>query len=192
MDEVEKSWHGKTGAEVRQIMIDILERAESAVDAVRALEGTFVFGYYVENPGGRPYFMDMNKVIDITPKQGVIYYDLGNLPDAYIYSTSKDEKGQEEGYILISIESDINVKLQQLQANMNDKVDKIEGCGLTPIPYTDDEKKKITIVNNLKDGKYRVGELFSLTQDDPEVPEDYPAGLYFWTGSDFQRVGGLL
>ena len=183
------NWHGKTGREIFSEIQEILNRAENAATAVETIDGTFVFGYYVKKEPGPDYFEDSNKN-QLTPQTGVIYYDLGNLPNAYLW----DEESKT--YDLISIESTVKADVENIKKQLEEKVSKDGDKKLSTNDYDNNEKNKIRIINKLSELEEtpKQGQLFSTNSDetDPDSGIIYPAGLYIYTNSTFQRVGGLL
>lgn len=185
-------WHGKTGQEIFTEIQEILVRAENAANAIEKVNNAFVFGYYDSAEG----FKDKNGNT-INGKSGVIYYDLNNLPNAYSYSD------EEKKFIYLNTDAEslneilnrlnnFNESQKDIETVINNKVDKDGNKVLSDFNYSREEMNKITLVDNLnKNGQYKIGQLISLTKNDDDQ-EIYPAGLYFWTGSKFQRVGGLL
>lgn len=191
---IPENWHGLTGAQVRDIMTSILQRAEDAANAIENVDNAFVFGYYDSTEGFKD--KDGNTIIGTS---GVIYYDLGNLPNAYSYSED------EEKYVYLNTDAEslneilnrlnnFNNSQKDVETVINNKVDKDGEKVLSDNNYSNSEMKKITIVDNLskQSNVYSIGQLISLTKEDKDQEEKYPAGLYFWNGTDFQRVGGLL
>ena len=184
-------WHGKTGQEIFTEIQKILTRAEDAAEAVETINGTFVFGYYQAKEPGSDYFSsDADGTSSLTPKDGVIYYDLGNLPNAYLWDSNNNT------YILISIESTVKADVEKIKKQLEEKVDKDGDKNLSTNDYDDIEKNKIRIINKLSEleGTPKQGQLFSTNSDetDPDTGTIYPAGLYIYINSKFQRVGGLL
>ena len=184
-------WHGKTGKEIFTEIQEILVRAENAATAVETINGTFVFGYYqVQEPGLDYFSSDKEGNSRLQTKDGTIYYDLGNLPNAYLWNKESNT------YNLISIESDIRTDVEDIKKQLEEKVNKDGNKSLSTNDYTDAEKNKIRIINKLSELEEtpRQGQLFSTNSDetDPNSGIIYPAGLYIYTNSTFQRVGGLL
>ena len=182
-------WHGKTGQEIFTEIQKILTRAENAATAVETIDGTFVFGYYQPLEPGSDYFSsDEAGNSPLEHEDKVIYYDLGNLPNAYLWNGSK--------YVLISIESEIGTEIENIKKQLEEKVSRDGDKKLSTNDYDNDEKNKIRIINKLSklEETPKQGQLFSTSSDetDPDTGTIYPAGLYVYTNSKFQRVGGLL
>jgi hypothetical protein len=183
-----ENWHGLTGAQVRDIMISILQRAEKAADAIESVDNAFVFGYYVDKEFYKTRKDDGSYDDKITDKnKTTIYYDLNNLPVAYGWDGTNFQSLETSAEIASRL-NNFNNTNQKVEDVVNDKVDKVEGSTL----YSADEKNKVQIVNDLTvEIVHKIGELFSLTKTDG----DYSPGLYVYTGEQnqpFRRVGGLL
>ncbi len=185
---IPESWHGLTGAQVRDIMISILQRAENAADAIENVDNAFVFGYYVDNEFYKTKNSDGSygdKIAD--KKKTTIYYDLNNLPIAYGWDGTKFQSLETSAEIASRL-NNFDDNNQTIEAVMDNKVDKVEGSTL----YSTEERSKVQIVNDLTvEIVHKIGELFSLTETDG----DYSPGLYVYTGEQnqpFRRVGGLL
>lgn len=188
------SWHGKSGKEIFTEIQEILKRAENAATAVETIDGTFVFGYYQAPEPGSNYFSDdKDGDFPLKAKERVIYYDLGNLPNAYLWNE------ESKTYNLISIESSIGTDVNNIKKQLEEKVDKDGNKKLSTNDYNDTEKNKIRIIDKLSELEetLKQGQLFSTNSDetDPDSGIIYPAGLYIYTGEQnqpFRRVGGLL
>ena len=184
----EISWQGKTGAEIRALMLDILQRAETAANRIENVDNAFVFGYYVGGEFYKTRKDDGTYSDQITNKnKTTIYYDLNNLPVAYGWDDTKFQSLETSAEIASRL-NNFSGTNQTVEKIINNKVDKVEGSTL----YSTDEKNKVQIVDNLTvETVHKIGELFSLT----EIDGNYSPGLYIYTGEQkqpFQRVGGLL
>lgn len=198
--QLQQDWNGKTGSEIRQIMLNILQRAESAADTIEDLtsgSNTFlpstILGYYDE--GSDTFYSDANKMEKITGEKNKIYYNLENLPDAYYYNENTT------AYYKISNPADIQTRLDIFDMNKAKEYNTMENVISRKISTSDfnlykDEQEKINnqlrIVDNLSEAALKPVEeqLFFLTTDTTA----YPKGMYFYDKKDgrFKRVGGLL
>lgn len=185
---IPENWHGLTGAQVRDIMISILQRAETAADAIESVDNAFVFGYYMNNEFYKTRKDDGTYSDKITNKnKTTIYYDLNNLPVAYGWDGTNFQSLETSAEIASRL-NNFNGTNQKVEDVVDNKVDKVDGSTL----YSTDERNKVQIVDNLTvETVHKIGELFSLT----EIDGNYSPGLYIYTGNQqqpFQRVGGLL
>lgn len=195
---IPESWNGLTGAQVRDIMISILQRAENAAEKVETLtdgSNTFlpntILGYYDDDHDA--FYLDKDKESLITGEKDKIYYDLESLPDAYYYNNGK--------YYKISNPADIQTRLDLFNTEKSKEEGTIENEISKKVSTSDfknykaeqeKQNNQLQVVSKLSESELKPSkeQLFFLTND----TEVYLKGLYFYNEDNgkFQRVGGLL
>lgn len=197
-------WHGLTGAQVREIMTDILSRAETAAGTIQELtEGSNTFlpstilGYY--DNGDDEFYSDEEKKKLITGEKGKIYYDLESLPDAYYYNDGNYYKINNPADIQIRLDS-FNTDKSKTEGTIENEISKKVTTSDFENYKTEQEKhnNQLQIVSKLDESELKPTkeQLFFLTNDTylKNGIKTYSRGLYSYDTNEgkFQRVGGLL
>lgn len=204
----QETWTGLTGAQVRRIIQDTEQKAQSAINTVNTVVqrnsnnelkikseylpsyvDDVIEGYY--NNDNNKFYTNSNYSTgtEITAETGKIYVDL-ETNHTYRWSGST--------YTEISSGDEIQQRLNNFNTNkteqdgtiegvVNNKVDKDGDKVLSTYDYDDDEKNKFTIVDTLPSTGY-TNKVYYLKKDN----NSYSKGLYYHDETKWQRVGGLL
>jgi hypothetical protein len=214
-NSIKETWHGLTGAQVREIIRKTEQKAEDAINTVNTVvqandEGKLqilpeylpsyvddvIEGYYnnIDNDDiDNGFYADSSYKTAIKPEIGKIYVDLNTdhtyrwSGSVYIEISSGDEIQQRLDNFNKQKNTSIETVISDIQKEVDGKVTKDPNKDLSKNDYTDDEKNKFTIVDTLPSTDY-TDKVYYLKQDNGS----YLKGLYYHNGTGWQRVGGLL